>query len=140
MRLIRQYNSLFAFSSLGVHVDKSINTGDGPYVFRINGVVHHRIGSPLPAPGRRPEYAQFYIYDIKLSGTIDSHGDRYSLPVVPELAALLIGGLSPNVSSFDVVVEAHTSELKQISPIHPALMSLQYPLLSPMVILVSTLG
>jgi hypothetical protein len=101
----------------------------------LNGLI-----TPLPAPGRRPEYAQFYIYDIKLSGTIDSHGDRYSLPVVPELAALLIGGLSPNVSSFDVVVEAHTSELKQISPIHPALMSLQYPLLSPMVILVSTLG
>jgi hypothetical protein len=104
----------------------------------LNGLI-----TPLPAPGRRPEYAQFYIYAqiaIKLSGTIDSHGDRYSLPVVPELAALLIGGLSPNVSSFDVVVEAHTSELKQISPIDPALMSLQYPLLSPMVILVSTLG
>ena len=189
MRLIRQYNSLFAFCSLGVHVDKSINTGDGPYVFRINGVVHHRIGSLLPAPGNRPEYAQLYIYDtaneiqnrlnifsaessdqpdaqivgaliqmlnennplvhkfrmardrllspvapdiaIRLAGTIDGHGDRYSLPVVPELAALLIGGLSPNVSSFDVIVEAHTSELKQISPIHPALMSLQYPLLFP---------
>lgn len=189
MRLIRQYNSLFAFTSLGVHVDKSINTGDGPYVFRINGVVHHRIGSLLPASGKRPEYAQLYIYDtqnelqhrlnilsaegpdqpdphivsalvdmlnqhnplvhqfrmarhrllsptapevgLRLAGTLNSHGDSYSLPAVPELAGLLIGDLSTNVSEFDVVVEAHSHHLKHISPTHPALMSLQYPLLFP---------
>lgn len=189
MHLIRQYNSLFALCSLGVHVDNSINTGNGPYVFRINGVVHHRIGSLLPAPGRRPEYAQLYIYDttnelqnrlqifsaegtdqpnpqivtelidmlnrnnplvrqfrmardrllsptapeiaIRLAGTLHGHRDRYSLPAVPELAGLLIGGLSTNVSSFDVVVETHASRLKHVSPIHPALMSLQYPLLFP---------
>lgn len=33
MRLIRQYNSLFAFTSLGANIDRSINTGPGPYVF-----------------------------------------------------------------------------------------------------------
>ncbi|KAL6897247.1 hypothetical protein ACP4OV_006943 [Aristida adscensionis] len=27
---------------------RSVNIGDGPYVFRINGVVHHRIGSLIP--------------------------------------------------------------------------------------------
>lgn len=144
MRLIRQYNSLFAFTSLGVHVDNSINTGGGPYVFRINGVVHHRIGSLIPSTGKRPEYAQLYIYDtdnelqnrlnivssegpdlpdpqivlalinmlnehnplvkqfrmardrlfsptapdiaIKLAGSTDGHGDRYSLPTTSELA------------------------------------------------------
>lgn len=63
MRLIRQYNSLFAFTSIGANIDRSINTGHGPYVFRINGVVHHRIGSLIPAPGKRLEYAQLYIYD-----------------------------------------------------------------------------
>ena len=50
---------------MGVHIDRSINTGDGPYVFRINGVVHHRIGSLLPEPGNKPEYAQLYIYDTE---------------------------------------------------------------------------
>jgi len=65
MHHIRQYNSIFAFTSLGVHIDRSINTGNGPYVFRINGVVHHRIGSLLPEPGNRPEYAQLYIYDTE---------------------------------------------------------------------------
>jgi hypothetical protein len=33
MRLIRHYNSLFAFASTGVYVDQSINTGSDPYVF-----------------------------------------------------------------------------------------------------------
>ena len=63
MRLIRQYNSMFAFTSLGVDIDRSINTGRGPYIFRINGVVHHRIGSLIPDEGNRPQYAQLYIYD-----------------------------------------------------------------------------
>lgn len=48
---------------MGVHVDQSINTGDGPYVFRINGVAYHRIGSLLPKHGEPPQYAQLYIYD-----------------------------------------------------------------------------
>ena len=57
MKLIRQYNSMFAFTSLGVEIDKSINTGRGPYIFRINGVVHHRIGSLIPEEGSKPQYA-----------------------------------------------------------------------------------
>jgi hypothetical protein len=44
---IRQYNSLFAFTSMGGNIDKEINSGAGPYVFHINGQVHHRIGSLL---------------------------------------------------------------------------------------------
>jgi len=65
MKLIRQYNSMFAFTSLGVDIDRSINTGRGPYIFRINGVVHHRIGSLIPEEGNRPQYAQLYIYDTE---------------------------------------------------------------------------
>jgi hypothetical protein len=60
---IRYYNSLFAFTSLGAAVDKAINNGTAPYVFRINGVVHHRIGTLLPRPGSQPKFAQLYIHD-----------------------------------------------------------------------------
>jgi hypothetical protein len=63
MRQIRSYNSLFAFTSLGASVDKTINNGTAPYVFKINGVVHHRIGTLLPRHGSRPKFAQLYIYD-----------------------------------------------------------------------------
>jgi hypothetical protein len=64
MHLIRQYNSLFTFTSIGVHVDQLINTSSGPYIFRINGVIHHRIGSLLPVDSSRLEYAQLCIYDM----------------------------------------------------------------------------
>jgi hypothetical protein len=38
-------------------------------------------------------------------GSVDSHGDRFSLPAVPELVALLVGGLTTELNRFDVVVE-----------------------------------
>ncbi|PNT60476.1 hypothetical protein BRADI_5g00385v3, partial [Brachypodium distachyon] len=64
MRLIRSYNSLFVFTSLGVDIDKSINTGNGPYVFRACGKAHHRIGSLVPVDGKSPQFAQLYVYDV----------------------------------------------------------------------------
>ena len=57
IRSIRSYNSMFAFTSLGAKIDIGINRGPGPYVFKINGQVHHRIGSLLPDEGRPPVYA-----------------------------------------------------------------------------------
>jgi hypothetical protein len=66
MRLIREYNSMFAFTSLGVHVDRTVNVGNGPYVFKICGVVCHEIGSLLPPEGDPvPKFAQLYIYDTQ---------------------------------------------------------------------------
>jgi len=56
---------MFAFTSLGAKIDTGINRGPGPYVFKINGQVHHRIGSLLPDEGRPPVYAQLYIYDTE---------------------------------------------------------------------------
>lgn len=64
MKLIRQYNSMFAFTSLGVDIDKTINTGRGPYIFWINGVVHHHIGSLIPNEGNRPQSTHLYIYNM----------------------------------------------------------------------------
>ena len=63
IKSIRSYNSMFAFTSLGAKIDMDINKGPGPYVFKINGQVHHRIGSLLPDEGKSPVYAQLYIYD-----------------------------------------------------------------------------
>jgi hypothetical protein len=62
---IRIYNSLFAFTSLGGSVDNSVNNGSAPYVFRLNGQNHHRIGSLIPVDGQRPKFAQLYIYDTE---------------------------------------------------------------------------
>lgn len=60
---IRQYNSALAFASLGVKQDQAVNSGPGPYVFRIQGLLCHRAGALLPQPGHVPSYAQLYIHD-----------------------------------------------------------------------------
>jgi hypothetical protein len=65
LQRIRQYNSLFAFTSMGANIIKDINKGEGPYIFCINGQIHHRIGSLLPEQGQPPQYAELYIFDTK---------------------------------------------------------------------------
>ncbi|XP_062028399.1 uncharacterized protein LOC133744280 [Rosa rugosa] len=62
---IRVYNSMFSFTSMGAAIDKNINIGSGPYVFKISGQVHHLMGSVLPSDGECPKFAQLYIYDTK---------------------------------------------------------------------------
>jgi hypothetical protein len=60
---IRQYNCLFTFTSMGAHIDNSVNNDRGPPVFKISGQVHHRIGSLLPLDDGPPKFIQLYIYD-----------------------------------------------------------------------------
>ncbi|KAJ7280767.1 hypothetical protein C8J57DRAFT_960741, partial [Mycena rebaudengoi] len=59
---IRSYNAAFALASLGVKVDRTILGGTSPYVFKIQGALHHRVGSLLPEQGKEPIYAQLYFY------------------------------------------------------------------------------
>jgi hypothetical protein len=59
---IRRYNAAFALASLGVTVDKSVQDGHGPYVFKIQGGLYHNVGSLLPEVGKDPVYAQLYFY------------------------------------------------------------------------------
>lgn len=65
MRLIRSYNLMFAFTSLGAKVDDSINVGQGVYILKINGVAYHRIDLLVPPRGVSPKFAQLYIYDTE---------------------------------------------------------------------------
>ena len=56
---------MFAMTSMGGNVDVHANEGQGPYIFRLNGQNHHRIGSLLPVVGKAPSFAQLYIHDTK---------------------------------------------------------------------------
>ncbi|XP_050154244.1 uncharacterized protein LOC126628552 [Malus sylvestris] len=62
---VRSYNSMMAVTSMGAKVDALINKGRGPYVFKINGQVHHLMGSLLPTEGETPKFAQLYIHDTQ---------------------------------------------------------------------------
>ncbi|KAM0883810.1 hypothetical protein ACQ4PT_031390 [Festuca glaucescens] len=196
-RLIRHYNSLFAFTSMGADVDRTINSGGAPYIFKMGGCAYHRIGSLLPRGTDAPKFAQLYMVDsadevqrrLDLFGREDivgeggcsesadplivreltemldhhnhlvqhfrfarrrlqssdcpnvvirffgdeggSHGTRFSGPTACEVAALIVGDLTPAINRFDVVAETHSHELRQVSSLNPSLMALQYPLLFP---------
>uniref|UniRef100_A0A6N2KG64 Helitron helicase-like domain-containing protein n=1 Tax=Salix viminalis TaxID=40686 RepID=A0A6N2KG64_SALVM len=60
---IRAYNSMFAFTSMGAHIDHTVNSQPGPYIFKINGQCHHLMGSLLPIDAESPRFAQLYIFD-----------------------------------------------------------------------------
>ena len=58
---IREYNSAFAFASMGAQVVPP--PGHSPYCFRIHGQVYHRTGSLHPPDGVNHQYAQVYILE-----------------------------------------------------------------------------
>ncbi|XP_071726453.1 uncharacterized protein [Rutidosis leptorrhynchoides] len=60
---IRAYNQMFSMASYGAQIDDTINSGRGPYVFKISGQVYHWIGSLCPEEGNPPRFLQLYIYD-----------------------------------------------------------------------------
>ncbi|XP_031116779.1 uncharacterized protein LOC116020446 [Ipomoea triloba] len=65
LKHIRRYNNMFSFTSLGAKVDKSINLGNCPPIFRINGQNYHLMGGLLPDLGKSPKFAQLYIHDTE---------------------------------------------------------------------------
>jgi hypothetical protein len=53
---------MFAFTSMSVKIDTSVNDQPSPYVFKINGHYHHLMGSLLPVDGESPKFAQLYVF------------------------------------------------------------------------------
>jgi len=68
---------------------------------------------------------------IRIVGAREGDLVQYNLPVVDQLAMLVVGDFSLETFQRDIVIQARTGELQQISSLHPAYMSLQYPLLFP---------
>ncbi|XP_076954306.1 uncharacterized protein LOC143628662 [Bidens hawaiensis] len=50
-------------TSFGAKVDRSINSGSAPYVFKVEGQISHWLGSLCPSDGQPPRFLQMYIYD-----------------------------------------------------------------------------
>ena len=94
MRLIRQYNSMFCYTSLGAHIDNSINVGGAPFAFKMNGVVYHRIGPLVPPDGLSPKFAQLYMIDSgdKVDSRLNvfARDDGSSLCPDPKIVASII--------------------------------------------------
>jgi hypothetical protein len=84
---VRSYNSIFSFVSLGVKLlDRSVPTG--PYCFRIQGSMYHRIGSLLPSAGFDPQFAQIYFYDTDFEKQVEIRSK-----IFPDLDRDIISGI-----------------------------------------------
>jgi hypothetical protein len=56
---------------------------------------------------------------------------QYALPSTDELAMLIVGDFTVDSFKRDIIVETKSGNLRRISSLNPAYMSLQYPLLFP---------
>ncbi|XP_019199615.1 PREDICTED: uncharacterized protein LOC109193230, partial [Ipomoea nil] len=48
---------------MGGKIDRNVNSNGGPPIFRINGQNFHYIGTLFSVDGKKPHFAQLYIYD-----------------------------------------------------------------------------
>nr|XP_043618489.1 uncharacterized protein LOC122590217 [Erigeron canadensis] len=65
-------------TSFGAKIDNSINNGTGPYLFRIEGQIHHWLGTLCPPANEKPRFLQMYIYDTEneVSNTLQIFSDN----------------------------------------------------------------
>ncbi|XP_071723351.1 uncharacterized protein [Rutidosis leptorrhynchoides] len=68
---------------------------------------------------------------IRLKANRRTDGRQYNLPTASEIAGLIVGDFSADLSSRDLIIQSHDNNLQHVSEIHPLLMALQYPLLFP---------
>lgn len=60
---VRQYNNMFAFTSMGGHIEDINKRGSGPYSYVMSGMNYHSIGCLLPDIGSPPVFSQLYKHD-----------------------------------------------------------------------------
>ena len=79
---IRQYNSAFAFASMGATLANP--PGRGPPSFRICGQIFHGSGCLHPRDGQIPTYNQLYIYLLAYRNMADVEKSELSMTVINE--------------------------------------------------------
>ncbi|KAD6454133.1 hypothetical protein E3N88_08839 [Mikania micrantha] len=92
---IRAYNSMFSMTSFGAKIDKHVNDGSGPYVFKIEGQIHHWLGTLCPPPNQNPRFLQMYIYDTEneLTNRLRAFTSDTKSSLDPEIVKFLINTL-----------------------------------------------
>ncbi|PWA52273.1 hypothetical protein CTI12_AA448170 [Artemisia annua] len=68
-----------------------------------------------------------YITHIRLFGVVGAN--QYELPTADGIGAIVYEGGPETITDYDVVIERHSGEPESVNKLHPAYMSLQFPLL-----------
>jgi hypothetical protein len=80
-KIIRKYNTVFQFTSIGARVDETLSSDEaGVYTFQISGRMHHHIGTLLPAEETAPPmFAQVYVHDGDMEAQLVQRTSAYPL-------------------------------------------------------------
>ncbi|GJV22467.1 hypothetical protein Tco_1371487 [Tanacetum coccineum] len=81
MENIRAYNQMFSMTSLGAHIDDSVNNGRGTYVFKISGQLYHWTAREKLADTHIPNFK------VRLYNVVGAR--EYALPTGDMLAAIV---------------------------------------------------
>ena len=91
---------------MGVKIDRSVNNGGGPNIFKIAGGICHQMGSLLPQEGNAPKFAELYVF----------HGGN---EIDNRIQALnkedrILGGLDKDiVNGLKLMLDEHNSLVKK---------------------------
>ncbi|KAF7835337.1 ATP-dependent DNA helicase PIF1 [Senna tora] len=105
MKEIRNYNNMFAFTSMGGKIDHSVN----------NVHLDHRLEN----------------LRLKLIRKRNSDARTYNLPSASKVAAIIVRDLDMETDKRDIIVETRSGLLQRIDELHPLYLPMQYPLLFP---------
>ena len=110
---IRQYNSAFAFASLGAKIDK-IKTR-GPYCFRIHGQIYHQTGCLHPSEGKDHKYGQVYILegDQGVASRMKIQENSLCRPDTIRQIQEIMGKVSPYAAAYKHMYEVEKEQIKQ---------------------------
>ncbi|GBO40804.1 hypothetical protein AVEN_212029-1, partial [Araneus ventricosus] len=113
---IREYNSAFAFASMGAQIKPP--RGTGPYCYRLHGQVYHRV-SPLYASDQHKEsYGQLYIFDSSEATEKRLSNNQNCLQHVFEKLDFMLREINPFAQSYlqmhRLVQEHPTTSVKMV--------------------------
>ncbi|KAF8692406.1 Helitron helicase-like domain at N-terminus, partial [Rhizoctonia solani] len=88
---IQALNAALAFTSFGATSIGKVPTGQGPYIFKIGGEVHHLSGVlDRTSEGQQAQYAQLYLYDPHDAANFCTR-NQHNARIDPGLMCLLTG-------------------------------------------------
>ncbi|KAK9072558.1 hypothetical protein SSX86_008992 [Deinandra increscens subsp. villosa] len=114
---VRRYNSVFSMTSFGANVDESVYDGGGPYIFKVEGQICHKIGSLCPVEGKKPSFLQLYIYDC--SNEISNRLSIFEEDGRPVLNASIISSIVEVLDSCNELVRLFRTAKELTSTCNP---------------------
>ncbi|XP_076932179.1 uncharacterized protein LOC143597591 [Bidens hawaiensis] len=92
-------------------IDRAINRGKGPFLFRLSGQNYHSIGSLQPEPRCKPKFSQLYIYDsdneLTSQQKIFGYSKNMSAKAVNAMDLQIIQCLKEMLDSQNVLVKTY---------------------------------